>query len=134
MAVSIAKNVRLGSSALCDSFRRGQQNELSAAILFPGRFIVAYDNWTIFAVANGLNAIRSNSKIAHEFFTQRQIPAVCQRAIVLFGAAFVTVAFDPDRAGWIAFQVGGHRLHFQSFGGRYCRAVILKVNGVGREQ
>ena len=40
MAVSIAKNARIESSALSDSFRRSQQNELSAAILFPGRFIV----------------------------------------------------------------------------------------------
>ena len=133
MDVSTAKNARIESSALSDSFRRRQQNELSAAILFPSRFIVASDNRTIFAVANGINAIRSNSKISDEFFTQRQIPTVCQRAIVLFRTAFVTVAFDPDRARGIAFQVGGHRLHFRFLTVLYRRAVQIKVNRAGVE-
>src|ERR1035437_7772438 len=74
---------------------RMEQDEIATAVFRPSGFVVAGVGGLVFAVADGADARRVNSRLGQRF-AEVERAAFAKRAIVFFRAAFVAVAFDEQ--------------------------------------
>src|SRR5215475_8977107 len=100
-----------GRQLTAGSLRRRQQNELVAAVLAPGGFVVALDGRAVEAVADGVHAGWVNAQSV-EFLANDLCTAVTERAVVLGSAAFVAISFHPYGGRGVVFEVVGHSRDF----------------------
>ena len=90
------------------------QNELSAAVLPIGRFIVAGLRRAVLTKADRIDARGINSK-ADQFFSQGQSSVFPQCAVVFFSTALIAMAFDFQGVQRMRFEVIGDGGHFRLF-------------------
>src|SRR4051812_4011616 len=83
--------------------------------------------------ADRIHAIRINAE-TNKFFSQCASPAFTQRPVVFIGSAFITMAFNLNGFGGIAFQVVRYLGYFGLLFGLNYRAVIVKMNRVSLER
>src|SRR3954469_15593650 len=82
---------------------RKQQDEFSAPVLCPGRFVVARIDRFIFAIAARIDALRIDAE-PKQLFAQGQRAAFAERAVVFLGPALIAMAGDAHRASRAALE------------------------------
>src|SRR5215211_8331625 len=88
-----------------DAGWRLEEQEFSATVLGPGRFVVAGNRGLVFAMADDVDVVGINTGTG-QVFTDRLSTFLAERAIIFFGATFVGMAFDTDNL-IAAFHVAG---------------------------
>src|SRR5437899_2603929 len=78
-------------------------DEMRAPVLGERRFVVAWIERELLAVAHGSQPVGGNAE-RHEVGARGDRPALAQCQIVLGGPAFVAVSFDRHGPAWKTFQ------------------------------
>src|SRR5437867_4192803 len=102
--------VRSGSGGRFDD------DELAAAILGPGSFVMAGINWPVFTVGSGVDEIRIDSD-ANQRFANGHGATLAEGTVVFLRAALIAMAFNPQGLAGQPLDAAGNLLDFGHFAG-----------------